>query len=90
VFTLAFQFAEPDDPTDDPTTAWPERRAVVPAGQLVITTRSSDEDHWQQQVFDPTRLPAGVEVSDDPILAFRARAYAESARRRQRQIAPRG
>jgi len=89
VFTLAFQFAEPGDPTDDPTSAWPDDRRVVAAGQLIITSRSSDEDHWQQQVFDPTRMPAGVELSDDPILAYRARAYAESAQRRQRQTAPR-
>lgn len=88
VFTLAFQFAEPGDPTDDPTTAWPDERRVVPAGRLIITARSADEDHWQQQVFDPTRLPPGVEASDDPILAFRARAYAESAQRRQKRTAP--
>lgn len=90
VFTLAFQFAEPGDATNDPTIAWPEQRSVVPAGQIIVTSRSSNEDHWQQQVFDPTRVPAGVELSDDPILAFRARAYAESAQRRQRQTTPRG
>jgi catalase len=85
VFTLAFQFAEPGDSTSDPTIAWPEERPVVSAGQIIITRRSSDEEHWQQQVFDPTRVASGVELSDDPILAFRAPGYAESARRRQRQ-----
>ena len=88
VFTLAFQFAEPGDTTTDPTIAWPEQRSVLPAGQIIVTSRSSNEDHWQQQVFDPTRVTAGVELSDDPILAFRAQAYAVSAQRRQGQTEP--
>ena len=89
VFTLAFQFAEPGDSTADPTIAWPEQRTILPAGQIIVTSRSSNEDHWQQQVFDPTHVPAGVELSDDPILAFRAQAYAVSAQRRHGQTEPR-
>jgi catalase len=80
-----FQFAELGDPTTDPTIAWPEQRTILPAGQIIVTSRSPNEDHWQQQVFDPTRVAAGIELSDDPILAFRAQAYAVSAQRRQRQ-----
>jgi len=74
--------------TTDPTIAWPEERLLQPAGQIIITSRSSNEDHWQQQVFDPTLVAAGVELSDDPILAFRGHAYAVSAQRRQRQTKP--
>lgn len=88
VFTLEFQFADANDATDDPTIAWPEERLLLPAGQIVITSRSSDEDQWQQQVFDPTRVAAGVELSDDPILAFRAHAYATSAKRRHSHTKP--
>ena len=88
MFTLAFQFAEPGDTTTDPTITWPEERSVLPAGRIIITSRSSNEDHWQQQVFDPTLVAAGVELSDDPILAFRAHAYATSAQRRQTQTEP--
>ena len=88
VFTLKFQFAEPGDTTTDPTIAWPEGRLLLPAGRIIVTSRSSNEDHWQQQVFDPTVVAAGVELSDDPILAFRARAYATSAQRRQTQTEP--
>jgi catalase len=88
VFTLAFQFAEAGDTTTDATIAWPEQRSVLPAGQIIVTSRSSNEDYWQQQVFDPARVTAGVELSDDPILAFRAPAYAVSAQRRQRQTEP--
>jgi len=87
-FTLEFQFADAGDPTADPTIAWPEERLLVPAGQIIITSRSSDEEHWQQQVFDPTRVAAGVELSNDPILAFRAHAYATSAERRLRKTEP--
>ena len=61
MFTLAFQFAEPGDTTTDPTIAWPEQRSVLLAGQIIVTSRSSNEDHWQQQVFDPTRVTAGVD-----------------------------
>ena len=33
-------------------------------------------------VFDPTRIVAGIELSDDPILLFRPGAYSESVKRR--------
>jgi catalase len=88
VFTLDFQFAGPGDSTSDPTIAWPEGRSTLPAGQIIVTSRSSDEDRWQQEVFDPTHVAPGVELSDDPILAYRARAYAISAERRQRDGEP--
>ncbi|MGV9868785.1 hypothetical protein [Rhodococcus koreensis] len=47
-FILAFQFAEPGDTTTDPSIAWPEQRLLVPAGQIIVTSRSSNEDCWQQ------------------------------------------
>ena len=80
--TLVFQLAEPGDRTDDPTTAWPEDRLLLPAGRLVVMCRHPDEIRWQRSVFDPTRTGEGVEVSDDPVLAFRPHAYAASAERR--------
>jgi catalase len=33
-------------------------------------------------VFDPTRVTDGIELSDDPILRFRPRAYSVSVARR--------
>ena len=33
-------------------------------------------------VFDPTRVTTGIELSDDPVLRFRRRAYSESVARR--------
>lgn len=82
LFTLAFQFAEDGDPTHDPSKAWPETRKLLPAGQIVVSERSVDEEAWQRSVFDPTRLAAGVEVSDDQVLAFRPQAYTISSDRR--------
>jgi catalase len=81
-FTLVLQLADPGDPTDDPSTPWPELRRLVPAGTVHIEARSADEDHWQRQVFDPIRLPDGIAPSADPVLAFRPHAYGVSAARR--------
>jgi catalase len=44
-----------------------------------------DQSHWAGQRFDPTLVTNGIELSDDPVLAFRARAYAESFARRSRE-----
>lgn len=81
-FTVAFQFAEPSDRTDDPSTAWPEHRLLVAAGTIQVSGRSAQETLWQKAVFDPTRLAQGIDVSDDPVLAFRPTAYSVSAERR--------
>ncbi|MGW0520317.1 hypothetical protein [Crossiella sp. NPDC003009] len=54
------------------------------AGHLEITAKSADQEHWDRQVFDPARLTPGIDLSDDPVLAFRSRAYAESFARRGR------
>ena len=84
-FTLVLQLADPGDPTDDPSAAWPELRRLIPAGTLHIETRSADEDHWQNQVFDPSRLPDGIEPTADPVFTFRPHAYGVSASRRLSQ-----
>ena len=76
-FTLRVQLGEEGDPTHDPTVLWPEERKELSAGVLVLTAPADDPGG-----FDPTRLTAGVELSDDPVLAFRGRAYQESAHRR--------
>ena len=77
-----FQFAAPNDATNDAARAWRENRPLRPNGQLTISGRSPDEMHRQNSVFDPTRLAPGIEQSDDPVLAFRPRAYAVSDKRR--------
>jgi catalase len=81
-FDLRIQLAEPDDPTHDPSTVWPDHRKEFTAGRLEITAPADDQDPWHTQAFNPTRLTTGIHLSDDPVLAFRAHAYAESHLRR--------
>lgn len=81
-FDLRIQLAEPDDPTHDPSTVWPDHREEFSAGRLEITAPADDQDPWNAQAFNPTRITAGIQLSDDPVLAFRAHAYAESHLRR--------
>jgi catalase len=81
-FTLKVQFAGPEDPTSDPTQAWPDDRPDIDAGRLEIVKPVADQEIWDRVVFDPTRLADGIELSDDPVLRFREQAYAESVARR--------
>jgi catalase len=85
---LVFQLAGPDDPTDDLTRLWPEDRELVEAGELVIDRLHEDQDLVDTYVFDPTNMPPGIELSDDPLLHFRSEAYAESHRRRTSESRP--
>jgi catalase len=82
-FTLELQLAGDTDPTDDPNAAWPEHRRRLTAGSLEITGlevgRETGDDVL---VFDPTRVTAGIELSDDLVLRFRSAAYSESVARR--------
>jgi catalase len=82
-FELKFQIPTEDDPIDDPTALWPEDRERIAAGSLEITEIVDDPEAGEHiEVFDPTRVPDGIELSDDPILHARARAYSVSAYRR--------
>jgi catalase len=85
---LVFQLADRDDPTDDVTRRWPESRELVEAGQLVIDREHEDPAEVDAWVFDPTRMPPGIELSQDPLLHFRSEAYAESHRRRTSETRP--
>ena len=82
-FELKLQIPTEDDPIDDPTAVWPEDRERIAAGRLEITEIVDDPEGGEHiEVFDPTRVPDGIELSDDPILHARARAYSVSAYRR--------
>jgi catalase len=82
-FELVFQLAGDDDPLEDPTAVWPDDRELVSAGQLDVTEMVDDPETGDRiEVFDPTRVVDGIELSDDPILHARARAYSVSAYRR--------
>jgi catalase len=83
-FALRFQLAAGADALDDPTQAWPdEERELLEAGRLEITELVEDpERDGHIDVFDPNRVVAGVELSEDPILRARREAYSVSAYRR--------
>lgn len=81
VYALDAQVAGIGDDPHDPTSVW--SATWRQAGELTITAHVEDpESAGDIVVFDPTRVVAGIELSDDPILHFRAQAYDESARRR--------
>lgn len=80
---LVLQLRGDGDSLTDPTELWPDERETVPAGRLRIDDVIEDpERDGHIEVFDPMRLPEGIEPSDDPILAARPKAYSVSAYRR--------
>ncbi len=82
-FELLLQIPAEGDPVDDPTAVWPDDRRLVVAGRLEVTEIVDDpESDGRIEVFDPVRIVDGIELSDDPILHARPRAYSVSAYRR--------
>jgi catalase len=82
-FRLQVQIAGPGDDVDDSTANWPADREVVTAGTLEITGLDPERDKdGDVLVFDPCRVVDGIELTDDPMLRFRSRAYSASVERR--------
>jgi catalase len=80
---LVFTLADPGDPVDNATLAWPAGRHTVDAGTLVLdATQSQDDGPCRDVNYDPLVLPTGIQRSDDPLLPARSAAYAESYARR--------
>jgi catalase len=78
-WTLTLTLADPGDPTADPSKAWPDGRRIVQAGTLVVDKIETERDGPCRDInFDPTILPDGIHVSDDPFPAARSAAYARS------------
>lgn len=87
-WTMQLQLAAPGDAVDDPSTPWPDSRRQLRAGRLWLASVQPQQGNACQAVnFDPTVVPAGVRISDDPILAVRSAVYAQSWHRRQREQA---
>lgn len=81
---LIVVIAQPGDPTDDATVAWPEGREKVDVGTLTLDRVESDETSAATDInFDPLVLPAGIAPSDDPLLSARSAVYARSFTRRE-------
>ena len=78
-WTMVVTVADPGDPTADPTKAWPPGRRAVEVGTLVVQRIEGERDGPCREInFDPTILPNGIHVSDDPFPAARSAAYALS------------
>lgn len=78
-WTLVLTIADPSDPTSDPTKAWPADRRAIEAGTLIVQKIEPEADGPCRDInFDPTILPDGIKVSDDPFPAARSAAYAKS------------
>ena len=80
-FTLDVQVAGPKDDPHDPMSVW--KSEFFDAGTIEVTGPDPDrEQNGEVVVFDPTRVVDGIELSDDPILRYRAGAYSASVSRR--------
>ena len=78
-WTMVATLAEPDDPTKDPSKVWPTDRRTVELGTLTASKIEPEADGPCRDInFDPTVLPDGVTVSDDPFPAARSAVYAKS------------
>lgn len=75
--------ANPGDVTDKATVAWRGPHRTIDAGMLTIrAVRPEETGRCRDMNFDPTILPEGIAVSDDPLLAARSKAYSSSFTRR--------
>jgi len=73
---LLINVAQPGDPTDDATTAWPPDRRQVDVGVLTVDQVESEETSPARDInFDPLILPKGMAPSDDPLLSARSAVY---------------
>jgi catalase len=76
---LIATLAQPGDPSNDATKVWPADREQVDIGMLIVRQAQDEADGpCRDYNYDPTILPVGIEVSDDPLLAARSSAYAKS------------
>jgi catalase len=81
-YDLRVTVAGPDDDPHDPMSVWKGREEFSAGTLSIIDVAPDPEADGSLKVFDPTRVVAGIELSDDPILHYRALAYSESANRR--------
>lgn len=76
---LVVTLAAPGDPSNNATIAWPVDRPKVDVGTLRVTSVEPEVNGpCRDYNYDPTILPAGIKISDDPLLPARSAAYARS------------
>ena len=82
-FHVMAQLANPGDQTKDPTQPWPADRKMADLGTMTLTKAAVDNAGAARQLrFLPSNLEPGIEVSDDPLIDARVRAYLISFGRR--------
>ncbi|WP_329415730.1 catalase family peroxidase [Nocardia vinacea] len=80
---LILTIGGPEDPTNDATKRWPDSRPTIDAGTITINAVQTEAAGNARDInFDPTVLPDGIAVSDDPLLSARSAVYARSFTRR--------
>jgi catalase len=78
-WTMVVTIANPGDPTADPSKSWPGDRRTIEVGTLLAQKIEAERDGPCRDInFDPTVLPTGIQVSDDPFPAARSAAYTSS------------
>ncbi len=80
-FRLYAQLPAADDPLDDPSMPW-QGQERMPLGVLLISALADNSCDFM--TFMPNRLPAGIAVSDDPVLRARTSVYASASMARRR------
>ncbi|WP_445178919.1 catalase family peroxidase [Pseudomonas sp. McL0111] len=84
---LNITLADLADPVNDASKKWPDGRKVLNAGTLVLEkTQPQLSGECRDINYDPLVLPAGIEGSDDPLLAARSAGYADSYLRRTSEV----
>ncbi|RZI79804.1 MAG: catalase family peroxidase [Microbacterium sp.] len=81
-YDLRVVVAAPGDDPHDPMSVWKGSRELSAGVIEVIAPDPDREQNGEVVVFDPTRVVDGIELSDDPILRYRAGAYSASVSRR--------
>ena len=88
-FILMMSIGEVGDDLNDPSRPWPPHRVRVVMGTLTVDAVAGDQsEDCERLSFNPWRLTAGIEPSDDPILRLRHGAYEFSRERRSAIACP--
>jgi len=80
---MVVTLAGPDDAVDDATKQWSGADQQVEVGTLTLNATQPEEVGGCRDItYDPTILPKGIAISDDPLLPARSAAYSKSFARR--------
>jgi catalase len=82
-YKLVVTVAAPGDVIDDATVAWPTDRQRIEVGTLTLRRAEAEAPGNCRDInYDPTVLPKGIALSDDPLLGARSAVYSVSFTRR--------